>query len=292
MTPGDRPQVAARGVPAIQLVTAAIVVFLVLAQGISAPFQKDAEPQSAQWIVSVVRDGNWFNPHDYYGFVDRKPPLYYWLSALVSEATGGKVDETRARIVSVIAATVIAVEILAWTSSEVGVAQGWLALLFILGIYGFSSRATLALTDMLMVALLMSAWLVAYPMFEGVVSGARICAAGVLLGLGVVTKGPVVLILAAGAGLLFVVFERHHRPPLQRGTWPWQIVAIAGTIGVFWYAPWLIIGGPREVRIFLHENFGHLVPASLGGTGEASRPFWYITARLIGDEPTSVVGGL
>lgn len=282
MTQGDGPLVAARGVAAIQLVAAATLVFLVLTQGISAPLQKDAEPQSAEWIVSVVRDGKWFNPRDYYGFVDRKPPLYYWLSALISKATGGTVDETRARIVSVVAATVIAVEVLGWTASEIGVAEGWLALVFILGIYGFSSRATLALTDMLMVALLMSAWLVAYPMFAGGASSARIFATGALLGLGVVTKGPVVLILAACAGLLFVAFERDHARPLLRSAWPWQVVVIAAMIGFLWYAPYLIIGGSREVRIFLHENFGHFAPASLGGTGEASRPFWYITARLIG----------
>ena len=282
MTQGDGPQVAARGVPAIQLVAAALLVLVVFAQGISAPFQKDAEPQSAQWIVSVVRDGNWFSPRDYYGFLDRKPPLYYWLSALASKATGGRVDETRARIVSVAAAAVIAVEVLAWTASEIGVAEGWLALLFILGIYGFCSRATLALTDMLMAALLLSAWLVAYPIFGGGASSARICAAGGLLGLGVVTKGPVVLILAVFAGLLFVALERDRTRPLLRSAWPWQIVAIAATIGAIWYTPWLVIGGRHEVRIFLHENFGHFAPASMGGTGEASRPFWYITARLIG----------
>jgi 4-amino-4-deoxy-L-arabinose transferase-like glycosyltransferase len=282
MTQGDGPQVAARGVPAIQLVAVAIFVCFILAQGISAPFQNDAEPQSAEWIVSVVRDGNWFNPRDYYGFLDRKPPLYYWLSALASKATGGTVDETRARVVSVAAATVIAVEVLAWTASEIGLAEGWLALLFILGIYGFCSRASLALTDMLMAALLMSAWLVAYPIFGGGASRARICAAGGLLGLGIVTKGPVVLILAVFAGLLFVAFERGRTRPLMRSAWPWQIVAIAATVGAIWYTPWLVIGGPHEVRIFLHENFGHFAPASLGGTGEASRPFWYITARLIG----------
>jgi len=280
MTQGDGALVAARGVPAIQLIAAAILVFLVLTQGISAPFQKDAEPQSAQWIVSMVRDANWFNPRDYYGFVERKPPLYYWLSALASKATGGRVDETRARIVSVVSATVIALEVLGWTASEIGLAEGWLALLFILGIYGFSSRATLALTDMLMVALLMSAWLVAYPIFGGEVSGSRICAAGGLLGLGVVTKGPVVLILAVFAGLLFVAFERDRARPLLRIVWP--VVAIAATIGAIWYTPWLVIGGRPEVRIFLHENLGHFIPASLGGTGEASRPFWEIAARLIG----------
>jgi 4-amino-4-deoxy-L-arabinose transferase-like glycosyltransferase len=282
MTQGNGLQVGARRVPAVQLIAATILVLVVLTQGISAPFQGDAEPQSAEWIVSVVRDGNWFNPRDYYGFIDRKPPLYYWLSALASKVAGGRVDETRTRIVSVVAATVIAVEVLAWTAAEIGVAEGWLALLFILGIYGFSSRATLALTDMLMVALLMSAWLVAYPLFVRGASSARICTAGGLLGLGVITKGPVVVILAVLAGLLFVAFERDRTRPLLRSAWPWQILAIAAAIGALWYAPWLIIGGPHEVRIFLDENFGHFAPASLGGTGEASRPFWYIVARLIG----------
>lgn len=133
---------------------------------------------------------------------------------------------------------------------------------------------------MLMVALLMSAWLAAYPLFVSGASSARICAAGGLLGLGVITKGPVVLILAVFAGLLFVAFERTR--PLLRSAWPWQIVAIAAAIGAIWYTPWLVIGGRHEVRIFLHENFGHFAPASMGGTGEASRPFWYVTARLVG----------
>ncbi|HTR61451.1 MAG TPA: hypothetical protein VMH37_07080, partial [Candidatus Binataceae bacterium] len=61
--------------PTIQLVAAALVAFVLLAPGISAPFQKDAEPQSAEWIVSVARDGNWIMPRDYYGFFNRKPPL-------------------------------------------------------------------------------------------------------------------------------------------------------------------------------------------------------------------------
>ena len=55
---------------------AALFAFIVLAQGISAPFQKDAEPQSAEWIQSIVRDGHWLIPRDAYGYIDRKPPLF------------------------------------------------------------------------------------------------------------------------------------------------------------------------------------------------------------------------
>jgi 4-amino-4-deoxy-L-arabinose transferase-like glycosyltransferase len=135
MTEGDGPQIAARGVPTIQLLAAAILVFVVFAQGISAPFQKDAEPQSAEWIVSMVRDGHWFNPRDYYGFLDRKPTLYYWLSALAIKATGGRVDENRARNVTVAAPTLIAVELQASTATEIGVGEGFLSMMLILCIY-------------------------------------------------------------------------------------------------------------------------------------------------------------
>jgi len=266
----------------VRLVLAAIVAFVVGLQGIGAPFQKDAEPQSAEWIVSVVRDGNWLIPRDYYGFVDRKPPLYYWLSAIVTEVSGGIVDEKRARIVSVVCATAIAVEVLAWTTAEIGVSEGWLAFLFILGMYGFSSRATLALTDMLMTLLLMSAYLVIYPMLAARVSSRRIVALGGLLGLGILTKGPLVLILAAIAVVVFLLLDGGSPWATIKRRWPWQAGAMAIAIGACWYVPWLIVGGSREIAIFAQENFGHFAPARLGGTGEASRPIWYIVVRLIG----------
>jgi 4-amino-4-deoxy-L-arabinose transferase-like glycosyltransferase len=254
-----------------------------LVQGIGAPFQKDAEPQSAEWIISVAHDGHWLFPRDYYGFVDRKPPLYYWLSAIAARSGGGTVDEGRARIVSVLSATVIAVEVLVWTVSEIGLAQGCLAFLFILGIYGFSSRATLALTDMLMVALLMSAWLVIYPMFAGrVVSRSRVVAAGLLLGFGIITKGPVVLVLVALAITIFAILGGDGLRATCSSAWAWRVVLIGVAVGACWYLPWLLVGGRRELEIFLNENLGHFAPTGLGGTGEASRPFWYPTARLIG----------
>ena len=43
--------------------------------GIGAPFEKDQEPQSAQWIQAVVQRGEWLLPRDDYSGIDRKPPL-------------------------------------------------------------------------------------------------------------------------------------------------------------------------------------------------------------------------
>src|SRR5215469_7716876 len=55
---------------AIGLIAGAFVLSL----GIGAPFEKDQEPQSAQWIEAVARRGERLLPRDDYGGLIRKPP--------------------------------------------------------------------------------------------------------------------------------------------------------------------------------------------------------------------------
>ena len=267
------------------LALAALFAFIILAQGISAPFQKDAEPQSAEWIQSIVRDGQWLIPQDAYGYVDRKPPLFYWLSATAAKLSGGTVDEIRARVVSLAAGTALAVCVLAWTAANVGALEGWLAFLFLLGTYGFASRATEALTDMLLTLLLFAAYSAIHPLLESPESRAssrRTILVGVLLGLGVLTKGPVALVLCALSALIYLILTRRNPLPLMRESWPWQVLAMAIACGAIWYVPAALTGGQKILRIIFAENFGHFMPTKLGGTGESYRPFYFIAARLLG----------
>src|ERR1700730_8356423 len=60
------------------------------------------------------------------------------------------------------------------------------------------------------------------------------------------------------------------------------MVAVALIVGACWYIPVFIEGGRPVTDVFLSENFGHFMPSALGGTGEASRPIWYIGARMFG----------
>jgi len=269
------------------LAFAAMFAFVILVQGISAPFQKDAEPQSAEWIQSIVRDGHWLIPADAYGYTDRKPPLFYWLSALVAKSTGGIVDEVRARAVCVVAGTALATAVLAWTAANVGASEGWLAFLLMLGTYGFASRATEALTDMLLTFMLFATYSAIYPLLEAPTdaspgSARRKIFLGVVLGLGVLTKGPVAIVLCALAASIYLLIERRNPIALLGERWPWQVVAIAVAIGAIWYVPAALVGGHKIVRIIFAENFGHFMPAKLGGTGESYRPFYFIAARLLG----------
>jgi 4-amino-4-deoxy-L-arabinose transferase-like glycosyltransferase len=268
--------------PALWLIAAAaIVAFVVLGQGITAPFQKDAEPQSAQWVQSVAR-GHLMAPRDYYGYLIEKPLFYYWLSGAATRLMGGTATEATARIVPLLAGTALALEILIWTAENLGAAQGWLAFLFLIATYGYSSRATLALTDMLMTFLVVSTLLILYPQLEGSASRARTAGAIVMLQLAVLTKGPVAAILTGLAILIYFAITGRNPLALLRERWVW-ILAIAVTIMTAgWYWLWFTLGTWKILPIFMAENFGHFLPVKYGGTGEAARPIWYIAARLVG----------
>jgi 4-amino-4-deoxy-L-arabinose transferase-like glycosyltransferase len=266
---------------AAHLFGAFILALGLLAPGIRTPFIKDAEPQSAEWIVDIVQHRHWLLPVDYYGFVDRKPPLYYWLSATIAELTGDRVDKVRARLVSLIAGAATAIVVLAWSSLRINAATGWIAFFFLIGSYGFASRATTALTDMLMTALLFGTYCLLYPAMEQPISAKRMVAAGTLLGLAVLTKGPVTVVLLGFATAIYLLLE--HRNPLAfvKSSWSWAVLSVAAIIAISWYLPAFVEGRRHDLSgVFLSENFGHFMPASLGGTGEAARPIYYIAVRM------------
>jgi 4-amino-4-deoxy-L-arabinose transferase-like glycosyltransferase len=61
------------------------------------------------------------------------------------------------------------------------------------------------------------------------------------------------------------------------------MLAISIAIAAAWYVPAFMIGHRNDFGgVFIDENFGHFMPASMGGTGEAARPVYYIVARLAG----------
>lgn len=261
---------------------ALIAAAVVLSLGISAPFEKDQETQSAQWIQGITVRGQWLVPADDYGGIDRKPPLYYWLSALAVEAGAGRVNEMNARAVSLVAGILLAAAVMWWSAAFIGESTGWLALAFVLGTYGFASRATVDLTDMLLSCLLFLTWCFVYQQLEVGESRSASIAGGVCLGLAILTKGPVAIVLLGLAGLIYLsLIRRSPLDVLARG-WPWLMLVIALAIGACWYVTAFIQGGRLVVAVFLSENFGHFLPAAMGGTGEASRPIWYIAVRMFG----------
>ncbi|MBI3759959.1 MAG: glycosyltransferase family 39 protein [Deltaproteobacteria bacterium] len=267
----------------VSIAAAFIIALAILSLGITAPFEKDAESQSAQWVVDIAHHGNWLLPHDYYDLVERKPPLFYWLGGIGVKLSGGTVDEARARMPSLIAGAAVATLVMDWAAADLGVAAGWLAFFFLLGMYGFAARATIALTDMLMTFFLMAVWRMIRPQLDGASLLQRTACAGLILGLGILVKGPVIVVLIALAAFLYLLMGRVNPIPLAFRGWPWLLILIAIAVAAVWYVPAFIAGrNDSWSGVFVDENFGHFLPAKMGGTGEAARPIYYIVARLFG----------
>lgn len=282
--------VARRGFRRCAALAVAFAIALgILSLGLTGPFQKDAESQSAQWVVDIAHHDHWLLPHDYYDLVERKPPLFYWLGAIAVKLTGGGVGEARARMPSLVAGAAVATLMMDWAASDLGVAGGCLAFFFLLGLYGFAARATIALTDMLMTFFLMATWRVIRAQLDAVDSAnsadstSRAIVAGFILGLGILVKGPVIVVLIALAGVLYLALSRLNPLRVAARRWPWIMLVVALVIAAAWYVPAFIAGrSDAWGGVFIDENFGHFLPAKMGGTGEAARPIYYIALRLLG----------
>ncbi len=259
------------------------IALALMTPGMRAPFDKDAETQSAQWIVDIVKHGNWLLPLDYYGYVERKPPMFYWLGSIWPWLRGGPITQTEARLPSLVAGASVAAIATDWAAADFGAVGGWLAFLFLVGSYGFAARANIALTDMVMTLFLLGAWRAMRGPLNGASGRAGPLAAGVFLGLAVLTKGPVAIVLAGFAALIYIVLGRENPFSFARRGWPYGMLAIALAIGAAWYVPAFVAGRSQDWGgVFFDENFGHFMPVAMGGTGEAARPAYYIVARLLG----------
>jgi 4-amino-4-deoxy-L-arabinose transferase-like glycosyltransferase len=267
---------------AFRIFSAFVLALFFLGQGMKAPFQKDDEARPAGIILDIVSHTHWLVPADLYGEPTRKPPLFYWISAAIAHVRGGVVDEPGARAVSLLAAAATAVIVVEVACAHFGAIPGWLAYLFLMGTYGFASRAAFARTDMLFTFFVFAAYCALFPLADGAESTPRALGAGALLGLAILTKGPLAVVLCAlGVGMYFALMVRNPLG-LCFKRWPWIVLSVALAIGAGWYIP-AFIQDPGLLRVqIVEENLGHFLPARLGGTGEATRPFYHMCLRFLG----------
>ncbi len=131
----------------------------------------------------------------------------------------------------------------------------------------------------MLVAFMFAAWCLIYTTLEEGPSRRRTIEIGIVLGLGILTKGPVAIVLPAFGGLIYLLMTRRSIFAELRKGWPWMVLAIAGAIALLWYLPAFISSGGELAKIMFQENLGHFLPKGAGGTGEAARPIYYIAGR-------------
>lgn len=248
----------------------------------SPPLWDGSEPFYAETAREMVASGDWWVLH--YNQEPRleKPPLPIWVLA-VSYKTFG-VSEWAARFPTALAAAFILLLVYGMGTQLGSRRTGLLATVATGTAFKFFGFARQYAGDVFL-ALSFAAALYLFLRWEqskGLRRGS-LRAAWVVVGLGVLIKGPVG-ILPVVIGGVYLWARRHLRLV------NWGIVlegaALVLLVAVPWYAYQLVRFGQEYVRVFLLEqNLARLVSEQLG----ARPPWFYVPALLVDTLPWSLV---
>jgi 4-amino-4-deoxy-L-arabinose transferase-like glycosyltransferase len=176
--------------------TLLLTSLVVLLPNLRYPLIEPDETRYAQIAIEMIRSRDWVTPTlDGHPYLD-KPPLMYWLTAMSFQIFG--TNEIAARLPSILAAFVTIILTFGWGSRIVGRRPAWLGALSLSLCGGFVLAGRFLILDSLLALLTTSCLLSGYIAVRGrshrplwwMVSGVA-CALGVL------TKGPVALVLCA-----------------------------------------------------------------------------------------------
>ena len=273
----DRVPAALRfGLPAVLAVMACALFLGRLHQ----PLLEPEEARYAEIPRQMLAEGRWLTPvlhgEDYY----QKPPLLYWLVMACYRAFG--VHDWAARLVPASAGIFTVLLTVAW---------GWRALGFWTGLLGGAMLALSArfiyMADMLSMDGLLCLWVVA-GLAAGhlaLVSGSRvlwICSA-VACGLGVLTKGPVALVLVLPPLGALAFLDRRCMVPAPRDAAAYllttAVVAAPWFLATAWLAP-----QAAEEFFWLHHIIRYLAPV------DHEKPAWfYLPSLFLGALPWTLL---
>jgi 4-amino-4-deoxy-L-arabinose transferase-like glycosyltransferase len=233
--------------PALLLLFLSFVTFFV---GLGRPAITDSdEAFYAEAAREMVQGGDWLTPHYNYVYRWQKPILYYWLTAVTYTIFGA--SEYAARLWSALSG--VALAFMTWKVGRQLTARddtGWLAGAVAATCFGYVVIARLALPD-LPLALFIT--LAIHALFSG-----RWVLAGVAMGLGLATKGPVALAIPS---LVFGAAWFVERPTMRAKDLGVLILAFA-VVGLPWYAAmWNRHGMAYLESFFVGDNFERFATA-------------------------------
>jgi len=254
----------------------------------SRDFWAPDEPRYAQVGQEMVANGHWWHPHVNGREYRDKPPLYFWAEAVIS-LPFGRVNEWTARLPSVFCGLLVVFLVfdlgrrlplpkgnaeLAGTAAALAFTTCWLGAWMTRRV---NLDVPLAATA---IAAIWAAWRAQEAAREGRSSWRWAALAGASVALGVMLKGPVVLLPVVGA-CLALMFHGSFRAERGAGDqlkgW---LAGLGGFVAVLvaWLLPAATIGGYDVMGIFSE----HVVERASKGMHHV-RPPWYYLTSLPGD---------
>lgn len=186
---------------------ALILLFLFSGLGgydLSAP----DEPRFALVAREMIEDNHWLLPHRNGNAYPDKPPLYFWSIAAISALNGGDVNALTARLPSALAGFLVLWMMVGFARNpqdDDDLMRPLLTLLVLMSSFRFFFQAHMAQIDMTLCALTTAAMVLGYEVITGARQSQR--GLGLLMGLGILAKGPVGYLIPAGALAVFAFFK-------------------------------------------------------------------------------------
>jgi 4-amino-4-deoxy-L-arabinose transferase-like glycosyltransferase len=212
-----------------------ILALLALTAGVYHwPVFDQDEAAYAGFAMNMLESGNWITPEFYWSDVHRKPPLHFWLIALSYSVFG--YGEWAVRLPAIL--SMLGILILVWhqVRQDFGDRIARLAILLVAGNLLLGVYTRMSVTD---APLLFFQTGAAVSMLRFVKTpGARWALAhAVFLALGLLQKGPAMLIFSGLLGIAYLVFWPAGRKLLRLSFLSWQILAFIPLIA-WGYAAW------------------------------------------------------
>lgn len=265
-----RPAVAARWT--------LVAVFLVaIAGAVLRPLTPIDETRYVAVAWEMWQSGNYLVPTKNYDIYTHKPPLLFWAINLIWVFTG--VSELAARLVGPLFG-VLSI----WLTGRLAhklwpddPTVGSRAIMVLAAMIIFTISSGLTMFDALLATAAIAGFLA---LVNAVDTGDRRwwAALGVALAMGVLAKGPVILVHLGPAMLLAPVWARTRHPH----SWGWALsgtgIAVATALGVvaLWVLPAIVIGGPAYRNEILWTQSAGRISSSFAH----ARPWWWFTAML------------
>jgi 4-amino-4-deoxy-L-arabinose transferase-like glycosyltransferase len=247
------------------------------------------EARAAQDAQTILDDGAWGLPHLYHGEVElQKPPLYYWIVAVLAWCRGGAVDAWAVRLPAALAGLACVLALYGFGLLRGRPVAGWVAAAALATALHFTWLARVGRIDMPLTLTVTLALGGAY-LARG--AGRRaalpwLVLAYLALVVGVLLKGPIAAVLVAGPLGVHLLSEREVPAPWRPRAW----ARLMHRLGLWWGLPLVLVlaspwflwanaqtGGELFRVFFWHHNIERgFDPAG----GLKDHPWWFYGPQL------------
>jgi 4-amino-4-deoxy-L-arabinose transferase-like glycosyltransferase len=256
------------------LITIALVSLIFLWGLGSLPLVSFNEARRAIPASLMFSGGNWLLPELHGELYLSKPPLYYWLEAISAYLLGGA-NEWAFRLPSAVAALATAAICYSFTLRKFGHLPALFSLQILIANSEFAMMGRQAEIEILLTSFCTGALLAAFNYTRGEGGRGWLILSYFLMGLGMLTKGPLVLIFVTIpllADALYARTDKHWnalKDPLG-----WTVFLL---VGLSWYAAVTLKLGPDIWKTIIQKDMLDKMH------GEHAQPFYNYFLWLITD---------